>query len=125
MPELPGIAPELSADLMAYFTARDAQRQREIDSALPRLEADIEAFLAPHTGESVLPKLLALLIHEATSAAYVCGTMQTGGARVPIPVGRVILHAALETVRAQRDLYPCWALFDGVLDGEDEEDRDA
>lgn len=106
--------PEFDEGLLRYLTAREEQHQRETTEAWPKLERDVEAFMAAHPGDPGLPKLMARLIREAAVAAFVRGTMHAGGTslmEVVIPPDPVIVAQALETCRSMD--YAGFRIFDG------------
>lgn len=105
---------EIDEGLLRYFAAREEQHQRETEEAWPKLERDIEAFMAAHPTDPGLPKLMARLIREAAVAAFVRGTMHAGGRslmEVTIPPDSVIVAQALETCRSMD--YAGFRIFDG------------
>lgn len=106
--------PDVDEGLLRYLAAREEQHQRETEEAWPKLERDVEAFMAAHPGDPGLPKLMARLIREAAVAAFVRGTMHAGGrslTEVVIPPDPVIVAQALETCRSMD--YAGFRIFDG------------
>ena len=108
--------------LLAYFTTRQEQRERDIASALPELERQMTEFVAAHTGEAGLPIVLARMIREAAVAAYVRGTMYANPTRVGPPKDDVMLFEAMETIRGNSDLYPAWRIFTSRQLEDDDDD---
>lgn len=113
--------PEIDEGLLRYLTAREEQHQRETAEAWPKLERDVEAFVAAHPNDPGLPKLMARLIREVAVAAFVRGTMHAAGRSLMeavIPPDPVIVAQALETCRSMD--YAGFRIFDG-RSGEDDD----
>lgn len=107
-------------DLARYLEAREEQRRHEIAEAYPALERQMAGFLEVFAADENLPAYVARMVWETAVAAYVRGRMHAGGIGTPPPKDGVMFFEALETVRANDDLYPAWRVFDGRNEDDDD-----
>ena len=116
--------PEVDERILAYFAARQQQRNEAIEQSWEKLQADIAGFLELYAGYEALPFAVAKLVREMTVAAFVRGTIHAAGTpfhEIVQPSDSTMLHQARETVTSMPDIYRTWALLDGRL-GEETDD---
>ncbi|ACU71888.1 hypothetical protein Caci_2979 [Catenulispora acidiphila DSM 44928] len=113
--------PDVDEQMLAYFAARQHQRDQAVERAWETLQADVAGFFEQYAGHDALPFAVAKLVREMTVAAFVRGTMHAAGTpfhEIVQPSDPMMLYQARETVTSMPDIYRTWALLDGRLDEE-------